>query len=292
MPKRYTDTNIWKTQKWFKKLSILHKLTWKYLVDACDHAGIWKIDVGELCDDLGVEEFDLDEFIEQCNLDYSKQKGSRISRERIVKIKDDHLWITGAIGFQFGDKNGRVPGKSQIVNSALKILISFDILEVALDKKLFSVVDRTLPNPSEDLERVPKGAEPCPSTITSTCTNTKKKSKIKGGGVEEEKFNHFPTSTEFNGLPEININQAIQFIFITKKVTLTQTDVTGLWDVFKIKNLTGKKFYQHKGDVYSHFIDSLKYQIDNGPNANKPSSTTGNGKPGTSQARTDTARKW
>ena len=43
MPKRYTDTDKWK-KIWFRKLKNDHKVFWMYLLDQCDHAGIWEVD--------------------------------------------------------------------------------------------------------------------------------------------------------------------------------------------------------------------------------------------------------
>lgn len=43
MAKRYTDTDKWK-KMWFRKLKNDHKVFWMYLLDQCDHAGIWEVD--------------------------------------------------------------------------------------------------------------------------------------------------------------------------------------------------------------------------------------------------------
>lgn len=76
----------------------------------------------------------------------------------------------------------------------------------------------------------------------------------KGGGV----FNPKPLAADFNGLPEIKIGSAIQLIKITQGATASNEDILGLWDVFKVQNLTGKKFYPNEEDVYSHFINWVK----------------------------------
>ena len=43
MSKRYTDTDKWK-KIWFRKLKNDHKVFWMYVLDQCDHAGIWEVD--------------------------------------------------------------------------------------------------------------------------------------------------------------------------------------------------------------------------------------------------------
>ena len=41
MAKRFTDTNKW-SKSWFMDLSTMDKLLWIYILDTCDHAGIWE----------------------------------------------------------------------------------------------------------------------------------------------------------------------------------------------------------------------------------------------------------
>jgi hypothetical protein len=33
-----------------------------------------------------------------------------------------------------------------------------------------------------------------------------------------------------------------------------------LWEIFKIQNLTGEKYYKSENEVYSHFINWVKTQ--------------------------------
>lgn len=43
MAKRFTDSDKWK-KPWFRRLQPAHKLLWSYILDNCDHAGIWDVD--------------------------------------------------------------------------------------------------------------------------------------------------------------------------------------------------------------------------------------------------------
>lgn len=134
MAKRFTDTNIWKNQKWFKKLTPIYKLFWKYLTDSSDHAGIWKIDFTAITEDLGVEDFNIEDFITSCNSDNDKLNGKPIARDRIKLISGTHLWITGFIQYQYENKAGLINAKSLVVKSALEILQSHNILSFAIEK--------------------------------------------------------------------------------------------------------------------------------------------------------------
>lgn len=77
---------------------------------------------------------------------------------------------------------------------------------------------------------------------------------------ENNVFNTKPKFSDFNGLPEIKTGAVIQLFRISKHTTLTKEEVNGLWDIFKIQNLTGDKFYQSEDAVYSHFINWVKNQ--------------------------------
>lgn len=43
MPKRFTDTDKWK-KPFIRGLDASYKLFWFYILDDCDHAGIWQVD--------------------------------------------------------------------------------------------------------------------------------------------------------------------------------------------------------------------------------------------------------
>lgn len=70
--------------------------------------------------------------------------------------------------------------------------------------------------------------------------------------------NNFPKVEDFNGLPEIKIGSAKQLIQITQKINVSEADIMGMWEVFKVQALTGKKFYPNEDEVYSHFINWVK----------------------------------
>ena len=94
-------------------------------------------------------------------------------------------------------------------------------------------------------------------TITQTDTNKNDKN-IKND--KEVLFNTMALAENFNGLPSIKLGSVIELLKITKQTTVTEDDVKGLWEVFKIQNLTGKKYYANSDAVYSHFINWSKNQ--------------------------------
>lgn len=141
MAKRFSETDIWKRQRWFRKLLPEYKLSFFYIKDQCDHAGFWNIDCSDLIDDLGIERFDLSDFIKHCNTEYDKENGSIIKKERVVLINNGYLWITGFIQFQYQGKEGLVNPYAAPVRTALQSLIKYKVLSEAFDKSFVTLTE-------------------------------------------------------------------------------------------------------------------------------------------------------
>ena len=130
MAKRFTDTEKWK-KYWFRTLSNDHKVFWFYLLDNCDHAGIWEVD------------FELASYF--CN----GIKESEI-RETFVKqyheFDDGKRWfIKDFIEFQYRglDESNRVHNSVITIlkrHGLFKVLISF--LHEAKDKDIYKDQDK------------------------------------------------------------------------------------------------------------------------------------------------------
>lgn len=125
-----------------------------------------------------------------------------------------------------------------------------------------------------------------PSNKPSTAFNNIKNNKE----IEEDNnlsISQFPKIENFNGLPEIKIGAAQQLVRITQKIDLTESDVTGMWEIFKQQYLTGERFYKDKSAVYEHFTNWIKTQ--------KFSDGTGTHTAGTKpakQSRIEALKKW
>lgn len=134
MAKRYTDTEIWKTQRWFRLLSVEYKLAFFYIKDRCNHAGIYKIDCIELMEDTNLTSFNIYDFVEKVNSDLNKLTGQAEKKDRIVIVKKEFLWITSFIQFQQQGKSQTVNPTVPAAKSALQILTGFGLLKEAIDK--------------------------------------------------------------------------------------------------------------------------------------------------------------
>lgn len=139
MAKRFTDTDIWKSQRWFRKLRPDYKLAFAYIKDQCNHAGAWKIDCSDLTEDLGLDNFDLSDFINSVNTEFDPSTGKKTKKDRILLGKRNFLVLTGFVQFQYEGKHKKVNPATAPVRTALLFLQSIDILDILIDKGYVSL---------------------------------------------------------------------------------------------------------------------------------------------------------
>lgn len=90
-----------------------------------------------------------------------------------------------------------------------------------------------------------------------------KESKLKKSKVNDiaPTWKTFPNKESLSlEIPEVKSGAVIQQAKFTGKGDWTIQQVIGLWDVFKVQNFTGEKYYRTENDVYSHFINWCKNQ--------------------------------
>lgn len=141
MAKRFTDNELWKKQRWFKKLSVEYKLAFFYIKDQCTHWGVWEVDCIDLMEDTGIEHFDLIKFIESVNTEYDKITGDKINKNRIIQFKKNSLWITGFLQFQWENKVSKLNPAVPAVRTALTTLQGLGILNEALDNSYITLIE-------------------------------------------------------------------------------------------------------------------------------------------------------
>lgn len=140
MAKRFTDTEIWKKQRWFRKLSPAHKLAFLYIKDMCNHAGMWKIDCSDLIEDTGLSDFNLTAFLKEVNTDFDGVSGNKILKERAVIVKKTYILLTGFIQFQYEKGDKTIP-HNNVTQSAIKILETNNIFKEGLTKGWFTLAN-------------------------------------------------------------------------------------------------------------------------------------------------------
>lgn len=65
---------------------------------------------------------------------------------------------------------------------------------------------------------------------------------------------------EINELPDYILFSSIQRYKLSNDKTITEKQVTDMWQVFKEQNLTGDKFYNNENEVYKHFVNWINKQ--------------------------------
>jgi hypothetical protein len=109
MAKRFTDTNKWR-KDFIRGLQGAYKLLWLYILDECDHAGIWHVELDVASLRIGHE---LDE-----------KKTLEAFNGHIVVFDKGHKWfIPDFIDFQYGVLNP----ENRAHNSVLELLEKYKL---------------------------------------------------------------------------------------------------------------------------------------------------------------------
>lgn len=90
MAKRFTATEIWK-EDWFLDMPIEYKLFWYYMLSNCDHAGLFKINIGSFCR-LNEVKLTSKKAFEYFN----------VGKQRIREVSDSVWFIEDFFVYQYG----------------------------------------------------------------------------------------------------------------------------------------------------------------------------------------------
>ena len=119
MAKRFTDTDKW-NKSWFDCLPIEEKLLWLYMLDTCDHAGIWEVNWRRASFHTGFTFTSIPESI----------------AKQVYIINDKRVFIKDFVEFQYGNLNPNINTHKSVINILLKHKIPN------------STLAQPLPNPS------------------------------------------------------------------------------------------------------------------------------------------------
>jgi Ni/Co efflux regulator RcnB len=91
MTKRFTDTEKWR-KGFIRSLEAPYKLLYLYILDECDHAGIWHVELDVACVRIG--------------FDIKTEDALKAFEKRVHPFDDGEKWfIPDFIHFQYGDLN-------------------------------------------------------------------------------------------------------------------------------------------------------------------------------------------
>jgi hypothetical protein len=134
MAKRFTDNEKWQDD-WFFNLDQCGKLSWIYILDHCDHAGLWKKNIKLLNFNTGC--------------DFVEEELKQLFYKRIVEI-EDRWFIPKFITFQYG--TNFASSKQKPVQSAIELLRRFNLISTN-DK---GIVTLSIPNVNPNLTLMDK----------------------------------------------------------------------------------------------------------------------------------------
>lgn len=86
--KRFTDTDKWKSS-WFYSLTNEERLLWIYILDECDHRGLWQANFIRASFDLRFE--------------VTKESFLKAFSKKVIVVKDDEFFIPSFVEFQYGE---------------------------------------------------------------------------------------------------------------------------------------------------------------------------------------------
>jgi hypothetical protein len=120
MAKRFTDNEKWQ-DNWFTDLTNDQKIIWLYLLDDCDNAGIWKLNIKNL------------NFF--CSTNISVEEFIFIFNKRLTRIREDLFLINKFCVFQYG--NDFLSSKNKAVQAAINKLITVGVIKE--DKGIYTL---------------------------------------------------------------------------------------------------------------------------------------------------------
>lgn len=108
MAKRFTDTAKWK-KPFIKGLDAKYKLLWFYILDDCDHAGVWEVDFEVASIRIGE--------------DVNYEEALIALGQQIKVIGKSRWWIMDFISFQYGT----LTEKNKMYKPVIEVLKKFGI---------------------------------------------------------------------------------------------------------------------------------------------------------------------
>lgn len=191
MAKRFTDNEKWK-DAWFMDLPSKYKLFWLYILDECNHAGVWKVN-------FKVASFCIGE-----HLEYSEVK--RLLKDRITILNDENWYVKKFIKYQYKCDIEGLNSKNKAHLSAIKILNEYDYFKPLTspllgvkdkDKDKDKDLDKDLYNVLYDLDKLKTIYLQNEILVKAFIDN--KANKIKDAKELEERLSEFITSLTEQG---------------------------------------------------------------------------------------------
>ena len=171
MAKRFTDTTKW-SDPWFDELQLIEKMFWIFILDYCDHAGIWKENWKQVQYCIGSRP-DMEKF-----------------RGRIFEVAPGKLFIPKFLIFQYGTDWRH--SKASASKSARKIL-----MDLGIEEKVEEFLK--LVNSSPSLTEGLVNSSPSLTTTATTTATATSKAKTTTKASVRSLLSHATPPAVFNG---------------------------------------------------------------------------------------------
>jgi len=193
MAKRLTDSTKW-NDNWFTELPADVKLIWLYILDTCDHAGVYKVSYKLIRFNTGTERTET-EIIE-----YLKDR---------IYIADDKWFIPKFITFQY--KNF-FTSKTPAIVSARELLISHNIIKPN---------DNTLPTFNKELSN---GSTTLIEPLSNDYIRTKDMDMDTDKDIDKDMNNNMNTDKDVD---EYNYSKPVSNMVNSK---YSREEISEFWD--------------------------------------------------------------
>jgi len=135
MAKRFTDSEKWK-KPFIRSIETPYKLLWLYVLDECDHAGIWQVDIEVAQLKIG-ESFTIEDAL-------------RNFKGKIISFSNNEKWlIIDFIDFQYGVLNP----KNRVHESVITQLSKYDLIDESLKIKPLTSPLQTAKDKDKDKDK-------------------------------------------------------------------------------------------------------------------------------------------
>lgn len=221
MAKRYTDTDKWK-KPFMQTLPLEYKTFFLYLLDECDHAGIWHC------------EFEIANLRLGANL--SKERALKLYKDRVFDFDNGNKWfVLDFIQFQYGV----LKPENRVHSSVIERLTKY-----GLEEKIKGLV-RGLQSPKDiykDKDK-DKGGEFENSTNPPTLEEVQACFVRQGGSMEQAKvfYDHYSGVGWKSGItPIINYAHFVsKWISRDKNTNPSKVDLTSKYEQLKQRQQNG-----------------------------------------------------
>ena len=140
MSKRFTDSEKWK-KPFIRSMKAPYKLLWLYILDECNHAGIWQVDFDVAQLKIG-EKLRMDQALE-------------FFKDKIIVFDNSEKWfLPDFIEFQYGELNPANRAHNSIISILKKYSLIDDLYKIKpLISPLQGAKEKSIKNKEMDMDK-------------------------------------------------------------------------------------------------------------------------------------------